>query len=764
MTTRSGESGRRGGEMRPAGGGPDRAGRIAFALLLFTLALRPCLPETVSFESPSWTRNLDVPAGPMPATTLVLSGVVFLALGLAVAARVRRGLPVVTSWVGVVGGGLLLVAAALSAWHAGQKHLAVAGAISFLGCVATLPALAMVLTTPARVRLTACVMLATGAVVAARCVYQIAFDFPDTRAYFQEHRGEYEAMAGEEGRGRFFDFEKRLESDSATGYFAHSNVAASYLILVVMVGLGVVIDGLRRGWTAGVVAPVAISIVAVIALYFCRSKGGGAALLLALVVCGCGVRFGDWFSRRPRRGLIAFWVAAAVAVAGVVGMGLSRGGLPSRSMLYRWQYWRGAAGVVLDQGWLGVGSDSFGRFFTRFKPVECPEEVSDPHSWIVRLGVEWGALGLSGFLAVLVGASVRMARARAAEFDRAGASEPVVAWIGIVGAGMFAAWWGIYSDGSLGFLLLQLLMPFFVWFAAAGLGSIEPGFLEQYRGDAADAMLPALIGGAIGFLAHTAIDLGMFAPGAACSFFAVIAMAIAVRGGAMQAAGRGRPRAADGVLAATALAGLGYLFFLVRPASICAENLSKARRLSGPTTWEAFVRSPQFGAYAAAAEADRADGTAADELVPLLLRRAASAEQVDFALSWVGQLRRRDPFDAGVERHAAAAYAIRSGFSHDPADLRHAVEAMRGAVKAYPASPAARLLLADLLIRLDGAQPARETAEAAAAELEAALALDEQQIYISKPHRLSEERRASIAAEIARLRAGQPISAATRSS
>jgi len=759
MTMSGGESGRLPGEP-----GHDRSGRIALALLLFTLAVRPCLPETVSFETPSWTRNLDVPAGPMPATTLALSGVVFVALALAVAGRVRRGLPVFSSRVGAAGGLLLLIAAGLSAWQAGQKHLAVSGAISFLGCVATLPALAFVLTSPARIRLTACVMLATGAVVAARCMYQVAVDFPDTRAYFEEHRAEYEAMAGEEGRGRFFDFEKRLESNSATGYFSHSNVAASYLICVVMVALAVVCDRWRRGKGAALAAPGAVVVIAVAGLYFCRSKGGWVALALGIAVCIAGLVRGAWFARHARRAVIAFWVAAAVGAVGVVALGVSRGGLPGLSMLYRWQYWRGAAGIVRDQGWLGIGSDNFGRFFTRFKPVECPEEVSDPHSWIVRLLVEWGALGLVGFVAVLVGASQRVARRPAASLIGVGADEPIIPWVFLVGAGMFLAWWAIYADGALGFLLLLLGMPILLWFPAAWLLSVEPGHVREYRTDAADRMLPALVGGAIAFLVHTAIDLGMFAPGAACSFFAVIGMAIAVRGSGAERAGRRRTRLADGMLVATAVAGLGYLVLVVRPASICAEQLGKARQLSGPATWDGFVRSSQFGAYAAAAEADRADATAANEVVQQLLRRIASAEQADQALAWIEQIRRRDPRNPAADRDAAALFAIRSGLTRDAGDLRRAAEAMRRAVAAYPTSPSARLLLAELLVRLNAVSPSAETAEEAARELEAALKLDEQQIYISKPHRLSEERRASIAAEIRRLRAGQPSSAATKSS
>lgn len=757
MTSRSGE------DVGGAGARASRSERIALGMLLVTLALRPCLPETVSFETPSMTRSLDVPSGPMPATTLTLSAVVFAALGLAAAARVRRGQAVVGSWVGAAGAGLLIVAAGISAWHAGQKHLAVAGAISFLGCVATLPALAMVLTTPARVRLTACVILATGAVVAGRCIYQIAFDYPDTRAYFEEHRAEYEHRAGEARGGRFYDFERRLLSDSATGYFAHSNVAASYLILVVMVGVGVALDRWRTGAVAGMVAPALVATAASIALYFCRSKGGGAALMLALGLCAAGVRWGEWISRRRRGVAVGFWVAVLASVGGVVAVGVSRGGLPSLSLLYRWQYWRGAAGIVADQGWLGIGSDNFGRWFTRFKPVECPEEVSDPHSWVVRLAVEWGVLGLFGFALMLVGASTRIARRRGGVVGESGVGEPMVAWIGVVGAAVFLSWWGIYSDGSFGFLLLLLLMPFFVWLATAGLMSVEPGFVERYRNDAARRMLPALVGGAIGFAAHTAIDLGMFAPGAACTFFAVVAMAIAC-GGGEQANGRPRPRLADGIMAVTGLAGLIYLIVAVRPAAMAGEQLRRARRMDGPVSWNEFVGSGQYGAYAIAASTVKSDATAIDELIPLLLRRIATVEQADEALLLIDEIRQRDPLNAAANRHAAAAYAIRSGISKQPGSLQLAVEQMRGAVAAYPTSPATRLLLAELLIRLNEMSPSAETAEAAARELEAALALDEKQVYISKPHRISDERRAAIVSEIARLRSGQPSSAATKSS
>ena len=47
-----------------------------------------------------------------------------------------------------------------------------------------------------------------------------------------------------------------------------------------------------------------------------------------------------------------------------------------------------------EHGLWGVGASNFGRHFTHYKPVECPEDVQDPHSWIVRAATEWGWLGL----------------------------------------------------------------------------------------------------------------------------------------------------------------------------------------------------------------------------------------------------------------------------------------------------------------------------------------------------------------------------------
>src|SRR5262249_52201209 len=156
-----------------------------------------------------------------------------------------------------------------------------------------------------------------------RSIYQIAVEYPETRQYFQEHRAEWEAAAGDSGRGRLHDFESRLKSDAATGYFAHANVAASYLLLVIFVGLGVIADrwSLESARLA-VIAPSIITVVCAIALLLSKSKGADAALVVGLLIVVLAARRRDWFARNPRRTFSLAWVLAAVILLGMIGVGL----------------------------------------------------------------------------------------------------------------------------------------------------------------------------------------------------------------------------------------------------------------------------------------------------------------------------------------------------------------------------------------------------------------------------------------------------------
>ncbi len=713
------------------------------------------MQETSSFESPSWTRSLDAPSGPGPATSLTFTLIILAAGACSLTSRWLRGAgvrPGAGAWLGVL---MLGVAGAIATGVAGQHRVALNGSIALLGDVAAFPILTALLTTQARRRLALCVLLASGGTFAVKAIYQVHVELPQTREYFEQHRGEW-AAAGPDGQGRLYDFEQRLRSNTGTGYFVHANAAASYLLLIVNLALAAAMDRWRRRATAGPAGwmpPALVGALSLTAIYYCGSKGAAGALVLTVTVWLLAARFGRVMERRPRAVLAALWLAALATAGGVLLIGSWRGGLPTRSLLYRWQYWRGADQMVREHGWWGIGPENFGRLFTRYKPVECPEEVQDPHGWPVRLAVEWGVLGLVGMLAVLaVGARCLVApRAMLPPDD----SPPRVArFVLLVGAFMFAGWWWIHADAPIDYVLLSLLMPAAIWpLTALGCG-VEADGRGYFADEPIHSLRIAAAAGAIGFVVHTAIDVGMFVPAAAGTFFAVLALGAsdAATPGAARSQARPRLAAAAGIASVAAL--IAAVGLLVAPAAEYARQLATARVTARPGDWDTYVSSQSFAAYACAAEIDRLDGTAAAELIAQLLPRVRQLEHIEAVRPWIEQLAKRDRFNATADRAWASLYALRFSLTNEATDMSEAIAHMRRAIAAYPALPTTRVMLAQMLVRLYVAAPRPDLLSDAADEINTALKLDDQRIYISTPHRFSPERRAELIAQAKALRAG----------
>src|SRR5207302_718858 len=93
---------------------------LIFVVLLSLIPLRGVIQETQSLDLPEWTRRLDAPVGPLPATTLIIDGVIFASGVALLALRLWRGERVRPT--GALAGGVLLLAAGvLSTLHATQK-------------------------------------------------------------------------------------------------------------------------------------------------------------------------------------------------------------------------------------------------------------------------------------------------------------------------------------------------------------------------------------------------------------------------------------------------------------------------------------------------------------------------------------------------------------------------------------------------------------------------------------------------------------------
>ncbi len=816
----------------------DFINRAALLILLALIPLRAVILETHTFELPRLFRNIAAPPGAQPGTTLFIVALIGLIATLVCCARLsRQGRRY--RWTGAEpGAGLLVVAGVVSVLNAGQKHLALIGTLDFLGMVLYMLTLRQLLTRPWHIRLATTVILATGAMVVAKCAYQHYYEFPLTVEFYEEQKAQLTQNAPDSPidplrAGRLHDYEQRLRSGAVTGYFGHANVLGSYLILVVMVGIAVATGRYRRRPAWSLVVPLLVGVAGVVTLIGTQSKGAVAACAIAIVIwavwrwIAARMRASDdtppqspaadspasrlvssrsSSQSRPRRSRIVprlwivFWLAMLIAGLGVGGVLTCRPDAFGRSMQFRSMYWQGAWDMLADRGPWGVGANNFGRLFTRYKSVECPEEVQSPHSWIVAAAAEWGVIGLAGVLLLFVGVSRQLARAgprftdeatmqrRARPPPPARRDAPVqegsiIIWIAGVSAIAFGWYAWLLAGADPGYWAITILVAAAPWVVGFAVCAIEKTESTRIADDSPGPLLAGLCAGMIGFLLHAGIDLAMFHSGAATTFFAVMAVALALRQPHVskqttepgpsnarhpQPSEPARlvpvcreparlvpvfPSGGSLALGAFGLAAVALLLiFLVLPATQLGRLLETSRRSKAPPTWRQYMASSAFAAYADASALYTLDGTALEEWTYELSRRVSNARQVDFAIDCATAAQRRDPNNIKAWHHLARLYERRFDFGHDPTDLERAVANLRQAVAAYPTSPSKRLALADLLERQAEATGSPEARGDAAKELQLALDLDERRKYVSEPHHFTVRMRQDITAKIKYLR------------
>ncbi len=740
-------------------------------------------------------RHLEAPPQAQPATTLAIIGLIAAVAAAVGVARLLRGGRRYVRTGAELGAALLLIAGVISASQAGQKHLAMIGILDYLGFVLYLLTLRQLLHRPWQIRLALTVVLATGGVVITKCAFQYWKEIPNTIAFYEEQKAET-AMAQPESaraRGQRHDFEQRLKSRSLTGYSGHANVLGSQLILFVLAAVAVIVA--RRGerrplWTLA--PPALIAVGAVVALGATQSKGAMAACAVGLVVWIAAQTMARAIARRPMT------VLAGLGMTAIVGAGLFIVALRAdparfgRSLQFRSMYWQSACRMIDASDYLGVGSGNFGRHFTRYKIVECPEEVTEPHSWPVRLAAEWGLLGLAGGVLLLVGIGIRLCRTRSLDVgddsangpgdsncsdpaERAGRVDPassafptgsIILWAAGLGAVVFLWWFALIAGANVGYVQLTLSVAVVAWFVAfAGL-AIERNLSDGIADDTLGPLLPALCAGLIAFLLHTGIDLAMFNAGAATTFFALVAVALGTRGISQDRnaadhshestvrSGRRRMGLALAVVTVAVLIGYGALF--VGPAAKLATALRSARSTAGShKTWGAYRMSPSYAAYFAGKNAYALDATAPTELAAQLGARAASVAEVDEAIALANEIRKRDRDDAGTHNLLGNLRYRRYQLGQDAADVRRAVEHLVAFVDAYPTSPPRRLELAAMREALAAITNDAAIARQAAEELKIALDLESKRVYVSKPHRFSPEQIEHIQNRIERLSSGR---------
>jgi len=265
---------------------------------------------------------------------------------------------------------------------------------------------------------------------------------------------------------------------------------------------------------------VVLPVGGVAALILTRSKGGLAAGAVSAVLAAAVV-LGRRRLARHRRKLVAACGAAVVAgAAAVAALGVHRGGLPSRSMQVRWEYWVGAAGVVAESPLRGVGAGNFGHGYLRHRLPAAAEGTKTAHDVFVDAACNYGLVGGAIYLAILAGVLIAMTRpsSGASAEDEAGTVRRRAGLIALLASAVAMARWTAVGSMDPGLLFIEVALPALV-FAAMLLTAVWAGDslgADGLRGRWARIVLAC---GLAGFALHNLVTYTLWTPGPATVFW-----------------------------------------------------------------------------------------------------------------------------------------------------------------------------------------------------------------------------------------------------
>lgn len=331
---------------------------------------------------PHWDLNpLLAPApetGLTPMWSLLISSL-SIVLGVALAhvcgpVRWASGLFVLVGGAGVLLHGLVLtpIDATPGAFRGDLRNLDVG--MSWFGAVAGAWGLSHAARFVELRRLALGVLLGGCVALACKGVNQVFVELPMSRAVI---------ASGDGGTPVSAAFERRLNSDDAFGWFGLANVYGTLL------ASGVIAFGLwwwgsrRTPWL--LLAAVACAC----GLWLSNSKGAALSLGVAFAALVVMMRVP---TKRVRWVVLA---AIAVPLGAVLVRGLVGERLGELSLLFRSQYWVGAAGAFADSFPMGTGPANFKDAYLLDRPALSPEEIESPHSLIADLLATLGVFGVA---------------------------------------------------------------------------------------------------------------------------------------------------------------------------------------------------------------------------------------------------------------------------------------------------------------------------------------------------------------------------------
>ncbi|MFQ5463295.1 MAG: O-antigen ligase family protein [Phycisphaerae bacterium] len=534
---------------------------ISLFLLLLLVGLRPLVAERYQTGPSRMVAALQGMEDASPISTVLIDLAILVAAASWLISRQfdrttryrRTGLelPLV----------LFLAAGIVSCAMAADQRSAINATIDLVCQLVLAITLVQVLRLPWQRALLLAVILASASVQAGKCLDDHFSGFDDTWQYYQKNKSAFWSAQEVELDSETVElFERRMLAREASGFFPHSNVAGAYLVLCLIVALGVLVAAFRRSAAPPIAGLAVAALLAVglgAAVFTTKSRGawatgaGGLGLLWGWMLLRNGMH--------QHRKLVwkAAWIGALCVSSATIGYGVVRGRLPGDSLFIRWQYWAASASMFADHPIMGVGRENFGNAYLRYKSIESPEEVSNPHNLLCQFSTEMGTVGLIALLAACFLVSRLALVEPAPEPDLRAANDPRAAGFSPRGAPRRAtapanaaadslhdppalkrSFW-IWALALLA-VTLVVRLPLtgtmdvnYLYYTTVVIGVIWltafVAFSYALRG-ADDAMISAFTGvSLVAFLVHETVNFALFVPGSATTFCALLACWISLK-------------------------------------------------------------------------------------------------------------------------------------------------------------------------------------------------------------------------------------------
>lgn len=258
-------------------------------------------------------------------------------------------------------------------------------------------------------------MICLAVFVSSYAVYQYMVEMPAQRAAYAANPEQIlmdngiDPTPGSPVRALF---ESRLNSTEPTATFTLTNSLAGFLVPWILISLGWLKNSLSAETNWKRVGGLALAIALVgVCLLLTKSRTAWLATLFGLTLLGL---YGTTIGRRvswiiPAAGLTVFLGLFMLGfVTGVLDVEVLSEA--PKSVLYRLQYWQGAAAIIADHPILGCGLANFQGYYPEFMLPMASETVADPHNFIFEVWASAGTPALVLFVAAMVFWTLRIAR------------------------------------------------------------------------------------------------------------------------------------------------------------------------------------------------------------------------------------------------------------------------------------------------------------------------------------------------------------------